>query len=170
MSEELKALEEMLMIRRLHPAMRSEEDLENARKEAEEKEEDFTLHPLVLSPTRGNPTLIYIHPLRFLDELKKLGQTLNLQTLQFENITKKAPKPAAPKEEEKPAPIIEDKPADDEVPGLKKLDTYTKEELSEMSWEEIRAVAKADPDIPGNKSKDWLTENLVGRPKFPLAE
>ena len=170
MSKELKELMNMLEARRMHPAMRTEEDLASA------KEEGRDLHPLVLSPTRNNPSLVYIHPERLLQELEKRGEKLNLLTLEFEK--KAAPAPPAPapappeekkpeeKPEEKPDPIVEDKP--EEKPEEKIVEVYTKADLEKMDWETIRKAAKADPKVPGNKSKDWLTENLVGRPKFPL--
>lgn len=162
MSEELKALEEMLEMRHLHTAMRKEEDLELARKEAEETEQENDLHPMVLSPTRSNPALIYVHPQRFLNELEKLGQVLNLQTLQFEN-KKTAPAPTPPA-----APKEEDKPADDEVPGLKTLDTYTKEELEIKSKVDLVKIAAIDPDVNTKGVKAELIKKLTGRPKFPL--
>ncbi len=165
MSEELKALEEMLDIRRLHPAMRSEGGLEIARKEAEEKGEDFTLHPLVLSPTRGNPALIYIHPQRFLNELDKLGQVLNLQTLQFENIVKKAPAPTPPPAE---VPEEKDETEADKILGLKEMDTYTKEELKAMLKDALLKIAGIDPDVNTKGTKAELIVKLTGRPKFPL--
>ncbi|RLI54282.1 MAG: hypothetical protein DRP09_13470 [Candidatus Thorarchaeota archaeon] len=145
MSKQLKAVMEMLAARHMHPAMRQEADIAAARKEG------IDLHPLVLAPTRNNPSLTYIHPERMLQELEKRGEFLNLTTLEFE-------KKAVPEPKKNPT-----QPSTAEPYG-----TYTESELKKMDWEHIRKVAKADPEIPGNKKKVELIKLLTGRPKFPL--
>ena len=186
MSKELKALEEMLTIRRLRTAMRKEDDLETARTEAEEAGTDCDLHLLVLVPIDiSNPALIYIHPQRFLNELKELGQTLNLQTLLFKDIVEEVADPVPPPEKEETekksaeelASEIEkevkepetDEAKDKDIPGLDKMETYTKEELEKMSKADLLKIAGPDPDVNTKGNKAELIEKLTGRPKFPLA-
>lgn len=186
MSKILKELMDLLEARNLHPAMRPPELLDKAKNEGNE------LHPLVLCPTRNNPALIYIHPERLLQELDKRGEFLNMTTLKFEKKPVEEPKPepeTKPEKELEPCPMPdpdlgtipeEPKPTppgkepeqtpepepEPEKPIPK--ETYTAEEVEAMEWDMLRKVAKADPDVPGNKSKDKLKKLLVGRPKFPL--
>lgn len=165
MSKELKALEEMLEIRHLRTAMRKEDDLETAREEAKEAGTECGLHLLVLVPINvTNPELIYVHPQRFLNELDKLGQTLNMQTLQLEDIEETVEETA-----KEVLDTVEEKQEESpDLPGLDKLENYTKKELGEMSKAKLLKIAGIDPDVNTKGVKAELIKKLTGRPKFPL--
>jgi len=69
-----------------------------------------------------------------------------------------------------PTPQPDPEPEIVEEPALpEEIELYTAEELEAMDWADIRSVAKADEEVPGNVSKDEMIKLLTGRPKFPIA-
>lgn len=94
--------------------------------------------------TLANTT--YLHPQNFLEELEKEGMTLNPKTLDIVKNVKKSP---APKPVETP----------------KTLDTWTKAELDNLDYDDIRGLTKKFDDIKGNWGKDKIVAALVGKPK-----
>lgn len=116
---------------------------------------------LKLSAVRNDPSLSYIALEDFVDILEERKFTIDTLTLEIGPAEKTATTPAS----------IDTTPANvDTTPAstdTTKIEVYTKKEVKAMSWTELRSAAKADPDVPGNKTKEFLTEALVGRPKFP---
>jgi hypothetical protein len=134
--KDYEELKEMVELRHLHPAINEE-----------------TGAP-VLSRVRNQPGLGYVHLQTFVNALEEKGLTISKKTL---NIRKKPEtKPATktpPKKEEK----TEEKP----TPGPK---LYTKAQLEKLSYKELQAIAKKDPDVPADKKKAELVKLLTGRP------
>lgn len=112
----------------------------------------------VLSRSKTNPELAYIHINDYVKLLAEKGLTINEQTLQIKK-TGAAPKDTPKKTETAKTPK-KDKPTD--------TGKYTKAELEAMTYKDLQKVAGADPDIPGNKKKAELVKLLTGRPKFDL--
>jgi len=168
MSKRLKSVMELLETRRLHPAMRFEADIEAAANEG------VVLHPLVLSPTRNNRDLTYIHPQRLINELDERGEFLNLSTLEFE---KKAKAPVEPAKATTTEPLTPKETATettDKTPAepakALEMETYTELELKAMLKAKLLHIAGVDPDVNTKGSKAELITKLTGRPKFPLPE
>lgn len=168
MSKQLKLTMETLEARRLHPAMRRQEDIDAA---AADKKNPVELHPLVLYPTQNSHELIYIHPQRLLDELEKRGEFLNLLTMEFEKKaeTTQEPAPAPEQAPEVPAEPEKDKAVEaEEQDAPEPTQVYSETELKEMSKKDLLHIAGIDPDVNTKGVKAELIEKLAGRPKFPL--
>ena len=83
---------------------------------------------------------------------------------------KKEKKDKKDKDNSLPTPQPDPEPEIVEEPALpEEIELYTAEELEAMDWADIRSVAKADEEVPGNVSKDEMIKLLTGRPKFPIA-
>lgn len=157
--EKFEELKETIELRHLSPAINEE-----------------TGAP-VLSRVRNAPGLGYVHLETFVNALEEQALEINPRTLEITE--HKAPPPPIekpptpppvekpptekPKEEPKPPLSEDDKttPPTTTTPGPK---LYTKAELEKLSYRELQAIAKKDPEVPADKKKTELIKLLTGRP------
>ncbi len=158
--QDYKELKEMVELRHLNPAINEE-----------------TGAP-VLSRVRNQEGLGYVHLQTFVDALEEQGLTIDPKSLNIVEAKNEAPAPpppptTPPKTDDKtpPAKTPEEKPDTKETPAGATPTTpvpgpklYTKAQLGKLSYKELQAIAKKDPDVPADKSGKELIKLLTGRP------
>jgi len=105
---------------------------------------------------RGDMSVSYVHPERFLAELNKQGLELNND---MQIVPGKGKEQGAKKKEEH-------KPPKNEIPGPRPDPSpcYTAAELEALPRKKLQNIAKKH-DIPANAKTEELREKLIGKPK-----
>lgn len=112
------------------------------------QQEDGTLF---LTRNTTDPTLTYLSPERFVEDLQKSGQTINPKTLKIGQLKKAAaPKEETPKETPEEPP----KEAPKEKAELPAWDV-----VKDMKYNDLKSfAADHDVDFPGRVKKDKLLD------------
>lgn len=113
----------------------------------------------IFTNNRSNPNFMYVSLTEFVNGLAAQGKYVNPTNLE---ILKGTPTPAAaPPDNEINPP--EEKPKKDKKPKKVKEDTWTIEELAELSWPDIKKLA-SKLDVH-EKSRESITAAIIGKPK-----
>ena len=113
----------------------------------------------ILTRSFQEPGLQFISADRMVEELAKIGKYIDSKTC---TIVEGAPSKPVDKPADKPAPA-KPVPATTTKPG----DTWTKEELEKLSYNDLRKLAKLWDDVHGNQGKDHIVSTMTGKPKNP---
>ena len=122
----------------------------------------------VLTPSKNNPEISYVHISNFIEALDEKGLTVDVGTMKIGKIPDPVTKPETPPT----GPTTEVKTVDDvaaeknkpeETP---KVETWTEDELRTIKLkDDLIKIAAIDPDVNTKGTKEELIIKLIGRPK-----
>ena len=107
------------------------------------------------------PGITFISADQLINELAKRGKTINVETLVITDAIEEAI--------EKPKDVVkapkEPSPKKKAPKAKPKVEVWTRKELEEMNYNELRKLASEWPGVHGNKGKEHILEGLTGKPK-----
>ena len=124
----------------------------------------------VLTSNRTNPDLTYVAPRDFVTRLEQAGKTISPVTLEIQEAGADATAPPAePVPDTTTAPAATpDTPVGEEAPPAEE-EKWTEAELRQLSFNDLRKLAKLWPDVYGTKGTEHMVTTLTGKPKKPPA-